>query len=76
MTELEWMDIFGDNLKEILKEANMSQNDLARKTGIERSTISRYVNKICMPSLKSVINISHALNCDLSDLIDFGDKVY
>lgn len=76
MTELEWMDIFGDNLKEILKEANMSQNDLARKTGIERSTISRYVNKICMPSLKSVINISYALNCDLSDLIDFGDKVY
>lgn len=76
MTELEWMDIFGDNLKAMLEEAKMSQNDLSRETGIDQSTISRYVNKQCMPSLKSVINISHALNCNINDLVDFGDGVY
>lgn len=76
MTELEWMDIFGDNLREMLKEANMTQKELADAANVEESSISRFIRKERFPSLKSVINISYALDCDLSDLVDFGDKIY
>lgn len=76
MTELEWMDVFGDNLKEMIKEANMTQRELADASGIEESSISRFIRKERMPSLKSIINISYALDCDLNDLIDFGDRIY
>ena len=36
MSEIEWMDIFGDNLRDILKDYNMSQIELADAAGIAR----------------------------------------
>lgn len=75
MSELEWLDIFGDNLAEMLEYANMSQRDLADEAGLSESTISNYINKRKIPSLRAIINIAYALDCDLTDLIDFGDKI-
>lgn len=75
MSELEWLDIFGDNLVEMLEYANMSQRDLADEAGLSESTISNYINKRKIPSLRAIINIAYALDCDLTDLIDFGDKI-
>ena len=75
MTELEWLDIFGDNLQDILKDQNVSQRELANKTGLSESSISNYIKKRRVPSLKALINISYALNFDISDLIDFGEII-
>ena len=75
MSEQEWIDIFGDNLYEMLYEKGMSQNDLAEETGLDKATISRYISKKQMPSVKAVIAISYALNCKVDDLIDFGDLI-
>lgn len=76
MTELEWLDIFGDNLASMLNDAHISQRELADETGLSEATISYYISKRKMPGIKSIINISHALNCDVADLIDFGDRIY
>lgn len=75
MSELEWMDIFGDNLKSLLEEQWMSQQELADVTGISKSTISRYINKQCMPSVAALVNIAYALNCEIDDILYFGDRL-
>ena len=75
MTELEWLDIFGDNLADLLKYAHMTQRDLADAAGISESVISDYIHKRKMPGLRAVINISYALGCSIDDLIDFEEMI-
>lgn len=75
MTESEWLDIFGDNLVDMLTEAGMSQRDLADETGLSEATISYYINKRKMPGIKAIVNIAYALNCSIDDLIDFDCQI-
>jgi transcriptional regulator with XRE-family HTH domain len=75
MTELEWMEIFGDNLKEMLEYANMTQRELADEAGLSESSVSKYMHKQAMPTLRAIINIGYALDCDFDDLIDFGEPI-
>lgn len=75
MGEFEWLKIFGDNLVDMMNSANMTQRDLAKETGLSESTISKYINKAQMPGVKGLLNIAYALDCNLDDLIDFGDKI-
>lgn len=81
MTELQWMDIYGDNLKQMLDEACMTQEELAYSIGVSQSMISRYINKRSMPPLKVALNIYHVLSkefvrCDDSDLFYFFDRIH
>lgn len=72
MSELEWMDIFADNLRSLMNEERMSQNELSRRTGISQGTISRYLNKQCMPSVPALVNIAHVFRgIEITDLLYF-----
>ena len=75
MPEYEFIEIFGDNLRDALRDANISQNELSRRTGIVKQTISSYMNKKSMPSLRNVINISIVLGCEISDLVPVYEKI-
>lgn len=75
MAEYEFIEIFGDNLRDALCDANISQNELSRRTGIVKQTISSYMNKKSMPSLRNVINISIVLGCEISDLVPVYEKI-
>ncbi len=76
MSEIEWMDIFGDNLADMLKEKGMTQRELAEDAGLAESTISQYINKKKMPSVRAIVNLAYALCEDTDELIDFGDRVF
>lgn len=76
MSEVEWMDIFGDNLAEIMKEQGYSQRDLADDAGLSEASISNYINKRRMPTVRAIINMAYVLNLDIEDFIDFGDRIY
>lgn len=76
MSEVEWMDIFGDNLRDILKEQNMSRRELAQVLGISEATVSRYINKKQMPTMEVIVNMTYELSISVDELIDFGDRVY
>ena len=76
MTDQEWINIFGDNLVDILHDAKMTQRELADAAGLSESTISDYIHKRKMAGIKAVINIAYALDCEISDLIDFGDMIF
>lgn len=75
MTEVEWLDIFSANLIDMLNEQGYSQEKLAYETNLSQGTISKYINKKQMPSLKAIINIAYALDCSIDELIDFGDII-
>ena len=72
MGQQEWLNIFGDNLASILEEERMSQRELARLTGLNESTISRYINKLQMPTVRAIINISFALEWQFEDMLNYG----
>lgn len=76
MSEVEWMDIFGDNLRDILKEQNMSRRELAQVLGISEATVSRYINKKQMPTMEVIVNMAYELSISVDELVDFGDRVY
>ena len=43
---------FAENLKNLRKEKNLTQEELAEKTGINRKTISRYERGETLPRTK------------------------
>lgn len=75
MTECEWIEIFAGNLAEIIEKSGYSQNEVAKMTNIPQPVISRYVNGRVIPSVVNIIKLSYALNCDIRELIDFGDII-
>lgn len=75
MTEMEWLDIFGDNLRSVLEYTNTTQRELADAAGLAESTISSYINKRKMPSLRAVINIAYALDIDIEELIPTDEMI-
>ena len=75
MSQQEWLDIFGDNLASILEEQRISQKELSRLTGLSESTISRYINKLQMPTVRAIINISYALDWSFEDMLNYGDII-
>lgn len=75
MSQQEWLDVFGDNLASILEEEKISQKELSRLTGLSESTISRYINKLQMPTVRAIINISYALDWSFEDMLNYGDII-
>lgn len=69
ISEVEFIDIFADNLRDIMYEMDISEGELARRTGMTRAAISRYLNKKRMPTLKALVNLSYVLCVQVTDLI-------
>ena len=76
VSEIEWLDIFGDNLADILKDEYMTRKELSEVLNMTEATISRYINKRQMPTMKVIINMAYELSITVDDLIDFGDNIY
>lgn len=75
MSEAEWLRTFGDNLQYVMDDYGITQHQLARATGLSQGTISKYVNKLQMPTVRALLAISYALNESLDNLMDFGDVI-
>lgn len=75
MTQSEWKNIFGDNLATILREQNITQSQLAKRSGVSTAMISDYINKRSIPGLMAAINMAHALEVDLTEFAYFDDSI-
>ena len=69
ISEVEFIYIFADNLKDIMDEIGINQNQLAKEARLTRGTISKYLNKKMMPSVRAIMNLCYVLNCEYSDLL-------
>lgn len=75
MNEQEWIEIFGDNLKSLMEEKGYNQQNLSDAIGISQPTISRYLQKRQMPTIKALVNLVYELNVSFDELMDFGSRI-
>lgn len=75
MTEFTWLEIFGDNLRDLMAGSGMTQKDLARELDISESAVSQYVNGRQFPGVKTLVNMAYVLECSMDDLLDFGERI-
>lgn len=59
----------GENIRRRRKWLNISQVDLAQKTGLKQSTISAIENGINKPAIETIVLLSDALDCTVSELL-------
>ena len=69
--EKEWIYEFSRRLKERMEYLEMSQTELAKRSGVPQSSISQYVNGRKKPSAYVIPKLAKALVCSVADLIDF-----
>jgi aspartate racemase len=60
---------FGENLKNIRTDLEITQDDLCQKLGIDRSYLSKIENGKINPTLDTILKIASALNISPNDLI-------
>ena len=65
---------FGDKLKQIREQKNLSQLDVANALGVSDRTVSVWERNLKMPNLESAIRLSHLLDVSLDLLIDEQDE--
>jgi transcriptional regulator with XRE-family HTH domain len=50
---------------------DMTQSDLANKSGVDRSNISKYEQEVSRPDLKNLKNIAAVFGCSMEDLYEW-----
>ena len=60
----------GEFLKELRKEKNITQEQLAEKMGVSRRTVSRWETGMNMPDMDILIDISDFYEVDLREILD------
>jgi transcriptional regulator with XRE-family HTH domain len=60
---------FGDNLKRIRTDKNISQQELADIIGVHYTHVSRYERNLAQPSIEVVKKIAEALDVSIDTLI-------
>lgn len=71
--ELKFRRTFAARVGNRMYELNMTQVDLAKKSGLSEPMISRYLSGSTAVNMYNVRKIANALNCSVDDLI--GEQV-
>ena len=75
MTEREWLDIFRRNLTDLMQDRGYNITQLAEATDLSVGAMSYYIRGLRMPGVKALLNIAYELDVDVSELVDFGDRI-
>lgn len=75
MSEVEWLNNFGDNLRSLIQEEGITQEQLAYEADLSQAAVSRYVNKERIPTIRAAINMAEVLKVSLDDLLYFGKTI-
>ena len=65
---------FGDNLKKIRQDCNLTQEELAKKIDTSRSNIANYENNKNMPSIDVLSKLSKVLDFSIENLLAKSDE--
>ena len=66
--------IFGERLRELRVARNLTQTELAERSGSNRPFISNLERGIKVPSLTMVLRLANALDCTACDLVAVFDQ--
>ena len=65
----------GNNVKRFRLSRGLKQSELAELVGVEDKTISRIEVGGNYPSMDLLVKIANALQYDLTDFVNFNDKI-
>ncbi len=65
---------FGDKLKEILEDREISQKDFAASLNMAPTTLNGYIKNNRQPDFETIKNIASALNVSIDFLLDYNYK--
>ena len=68
-----YMKIFGQRVKQELKVQNKKQVDLATHLGVQKSTLSEWLNDNNEPPMKTIVEIALYLNVSTDYLLGIED---
>lgn len=60
---------FGDNLKQIRKSKNISQEDLAERLGVSRQSVSKWETGENYPSMFNIMCLCDVFKCKINNLV-------
>ena len=60
---------FQENIKNLRKDYNMSQEELSKRLGIARSSVANYENGQNFPNMSVLLKIADVFNCSVDYLI-------
>lgn len=58
-----------NRIRKLRKAQNLSQQDLAVKIGVDRSTIAKWENGTHPPRINTMRKLTRILNCSLEELL-------
>ena len=67
--DIDYAAVIGRNLSRILKERGVTQAELARRLGIARAGINKYVQGVAAPSPRNIVRIARALGVTTDTLL-------
>lgn len=68
--DIEWMIMFRDNLKFILKTKRSSLKELGRKMGLSYYEVGKLIDGTVKPDKDTIERIADAAGCTVDDLLD------
>lgn len=60
---------FGDNLRNLRKSKNLSQEELSEKVGVSRQSVSKWENSEAYPEMSNILILCKIFNCRINDLL-------
>lgn len=65
----DYAEVIGRNLQRLINERGTTQAAIARKLGIARSGINKYVHGVASPSPRNIVRIARALGVTADELL-------
>lgn len=75
MTEKEWRQKFAIRLQNVMLEKGMTESCLCVLSGLEHSSVWRYLHAQITPNVLSVLNLAKALGVSVDELVDFEESI-
>ena len=64
--------LFGDRLRELRKNKNISQEDIGELCGVAKTTISNWENNITQPPIETITKLAQYFNVTTDYLLGFN----
>ena len=61
---------FGDNLRNLRKSKNISQEKLAEKVNVSRQSVSKWETGEAYPEMNNILDLCKILHCNINDLVN------
>lgn len=75
ISEIEFMNIFADNLKSMIQDRRYTQKELAHDANISEGALSSYLAGKKMIGIRALMNICMVLDCDASEILPYGGMI-